>query len=458
MKRILSICLVLVLLLTAIPLTSMALSQYGYVTGGWLRLRSSASFSASTVSSYYTGTAVKILATTGNWYQVEAPDGKTGYMYASYISFSGGGGTGTAYVTSSNGYSVRMRSGPGTGYSITGVYSVGTSVTVLDAGTYWSKVQIGSRVGYIMNKFLTTSGGGGGTGYTATVWSSNGYGVRLRSGPGSGYSVIGVYSVGTSVTVLTHGSTWDYISVGSRRGYMMTSFLTTVGSSYVTAFSFDKSTATATVTSSGASLDVTPTILGTNLTSPYFTLAVSSNASSYVTATRNASTGIIQINISNTIPDNTVFTVTGTTIDKGTGGSALTATITVTAVKTGTLSSIEITPVSSTINQGGTTQINARLTYSNGSYISNAPTSMFSVSILSGGSYGSLAGNVLTGSAFSGTTNQTVTLHGVATENTAITDDCTVTVRALNVPGRANAGYRQSGKRAGETDLVRADG
>ena len=80
MKRIVSIFLVLVLVLTAIPLVSMAISQYGYVTGGWLRLRSSPSFSASTISSYYTGTSVKILGTSGSWYQVEAPDGNTGYM------------------------------------------------------------------------------------------------------------------------------------------------------------------------------------------------------------------------------------------------------------------------------------------------------------------------------------------------------------------------------------------
>jgi len=437
MKRIVSIFLVLVLVLTAIPLSSMALSQYGYVTGGWLRLRSSPSFSASTVSSYYTGTSVKILGTSGSWYQVEAPDGNTGYMYASYITFSGGGGgTGTAYVTSSNGLGVRMRSGPSTGYRILGVYSVGTAVTVLESGTSWSRIQIGSRVGYMMNKFLTTSGGGGGgTGYTATVWSSNGYGVRLRSGPGTSYSVIGVYSVGTAVTVLTHGTTWDYISVGSRRGYMMNSYLTTVGNSYVTSFSFDKTTATATVTSAGGTLDVTPTILGTNLTSPYFTLAVSSNASSYVTATRNASTGKIAIDISNSIPDNTVFTVTGTTLDKSLSGSTLKATITVTAVKTGTLSSIVLTPVASTLNQGESTQINAKLVYSNGSYVNNAPSSMYTLSVVSGGSYGSVSGDVFTAATFTGTTSQPVTIRGYATANTAITNDCTVTVKALTVPG-----------------------
>ena len=130
-----------------------------------------------------------------------------------------------------------------------------------------------------------------------------------------------------------------------------------------------------------------------------------------------------------------MFTVTGTTVNNGVGGSPLTAAITVTAVKTGTLNGIVITPVSSTINQGDTTQINVRLTYTNGSYVNNAPSSMYSLSITSGATYGSLSGNVLTGLTFSGTNNQTVTIHGIATENTALTSDCTVTVKALTVPG-----------------------
>ena len=282
MKRMLAICLAITLLFTAMPIAaSLALSQYGTVTGGWLRLRSAPSFDASTVSSYFTGTQVKILGSSGSWYQVQAPDNKTGYMYASYITFSGGG-TGNAYVTSSNGYGVRMRSGPGTGYKIIAVYSVGTAATVLQTGSTWSKIQIGSRVGYMMNKFLTTDGGGGGggTGDAATVWSANGYGVRLRSGPGTNYAIIGVYSVGTAVSVLSHGTTWDYISVGSRKGYMMREFLRYYSSNVVTAVTLNNTTpvvgselSAASITPSGATVTYN-WYVGTSMvsTSPTYTV------------------------------------------------------------------------------------------------------------------------------------------------------------------------------------------
>ncbi len=233
MKRLFSILLVATLLMgmLALPAASVAETQYGVVKGGWLRLRSAASFNASTITSYYTGTVVTILSTSGDWYKVSTPDGRTGYMYSSYVDITGGGGgggTGTARVWSSNGYGVRMRSGPGKGYRILAVYPVGTGVTILQRGSYWSQIQVGSRVGYMMNEFLV--GGDIPTPVpspdgNATIWSGNGYGVRLRTGPGTGYSIIGVYSVGTTVKVLEKGSIWSYIQVGTRTGYMMSEFL-----------------------------------------------------------------------------------------------------------------------------------------------------------------------------------------------------------------------------------------
>lgn len=231
MKRYLSALLVAVLLVVALaPATSLAATKYATVVGGWLRLRSSASFNASTITSYYTGTQVEILSTSGNWYRVKAPDGNTGYMYGDYLSVGGyiptPSGETNATVISSNGYGVRMRSGPGTSYRVLAKYAVGTRVHVLESGYSWSRISVGGRTGYMMSEFLRKDG------YVppvydgdATVWSANGYGVRLRSGPGTGYSKLGVYSVGTRVKVLERGAVWSYIQIGSRTGYMMNEFL-----------------------------------------------------------------------------------------------------------------------------------------------------------------------------------------------------------------------------------------
>ncbi len=208
------------------------------VTGGWLRLRSAPSYNAETIASYFTGTIVTVLGKTGNWYHVQLPDGMTGYMDGRYLKPAGGGGGGggtggaTATVTSPNGLGVRMRTGPSTAYGVIRVLPVGTVVSVLRSGTFWSYIRYGKVNGYMMSQYLNS---GSPTpepmppaGYTAYVISPNGYGVRLRSGPGLGYDILGVYSVGTEATVLAHGATWDYIKIGTRRGYMMTQFLSKV--------------------------------------------------------------------------------------------------------------------------------------------------------------------------------------------------------------------------------------
>ncbi|MGN0746524.1 MAG: SH3 domain-containing protein, partial [Aristaeellaceae bacterium] len=213
------------------------------VKGGWLRLRAQPSFDATTITSYYTGTVVTVLGSSGKWFQVTTPDGRSGYMYSDYLTVnsasSGSGSSGgweniAATVVSANGLGVRLRTGPSTAYGVLAVYPMGTSATILSSGTYWHYVRIGNRTGYMMSEFLSTGAVPPTTPdsstYTAYVTSENGLGVRLRTGPGTGYAVRGVYSVGTQVTVLEHNKTWDYIRIGTRTGYMMNKFLTTTAS------------------------------------------------------------------------------------------------------------------------------------------------------------------------------------------------------------------------------------
>jgi len=242
MKRTLAILLAAVLMLSMLPAASLAASQYAEVVGGWLRLRAGASFDADTITSYYTGSQVKILGSHGVWYRVQTSDGRIGYMHSDYLKLKGSSsssssGSYNAYVTSHNGYGVRLRTGPGTGYRIIKTYDVGTPVTVLQSGKYWSKISIYGTTGYMMSQFISTHAGSSSSdkviGY-ATIWSRNGYGVRLRTGPGTEYGKIGTYAVGTTVAVLEKGAVWDRIRVGSRVGWMMNEFLQYHGMNEVT--------------------------------------------------------------------------------------------------------------------------------------------------------------------------------------------------------------------------------
>ena len=246
MKRLTAMLLTLTLVfsLMAVPAAQAATYATATVKGGWLRLRAEPSLWAETISAYYTGTNVTILGGSGQWYHVSTPDGKTGYMHSDYLTITGSitGGqldeNTPAYVTSGNGKSVRMRTGPSKSYSTIASYPVGTPVTILISGDDWCKVRINGRTGYMMTEFLTTtntgSSGSAATGTTAYVTSANGLSVNMRSGPSKMYGAIASYAVGTKVSVLEWGKTWSKIRVNGVTGYMMTEFLTTSAPSVVT--------------------------------------------------------------------------------------------------------------------------------------------------------------------------------------------------------------------------------
>lgn len=231
MKRCLAILLVAVLLIGLMPLTgALAATEYATVVGGWLRLREKASFNATTISSYKTGTTVKVLSISNGWYRVETPDGRTGYMYGQYLQPTSSSMTPVANtnatVVSGNGYGVRMRSGPSTTYAVLRKWPVGTRAIILAEGQNWCRISVGGNVGYMMSQFLRKDGSPAPS-YDgdATVWAANGKGVRLRTGPSTNYSIIGVYSVGTQVKILERLNGWYRIQIGSRVGYMMSQFL-----------------------------------------------------------------------------------------------------------------------------------------------------------------------------------------------------------------------------------------
>ena len=535
MKRIVILSLVAVMVLTLLPVLSASAAEYGTVVGGWLRLRTGPSYDATILKSYYTGTVVEILGTSGDWYNVKTPDNKAGYMHSDYISLGSSPSTLTKYVTSINGYGVRLRTGPSKGYRVIAVYSVGTKVSVLQTGVIWSRIQIGSTVGFMMSEFLTSTAPGSSPSTPegddmASVWSSNGYGVRLRSGPSKSYSIIGLYSVGTRVDVQTRGADWDYILVGSRLGYMMNEFLiydnstptdpteatgitltadyatgmqgeyvdldvtvtgtdlstpayslavtgnasmaeivgddlhiyttatvgavievtatttddgaggnpltdtctvtVTAATPRVTAFSFDDETATVSISGGNVERRIGYAISGYNLSSPYLSLAVSAEAGGNVAATIDEANEEIVLNISSAIADGTVFTVTGTTTANDAGGNPLTAILTVTITSDAlTLTSIELIPDDTALRHSQSTDINAKLHYSNGSSMTAAFGTDYTLSITSGSTYASLGGNLLMPNEASliGVSNQTIVITGTSVADPTITNTCEVT-------------------------------
>ena len=176
MKKKIRVAALLSLLLCVVFTASALAVTYGTVHGGWLRLRSAPSYSASVITSYRNGTVVTVLSQESGWARVLTADYRIGYMDARYLTISGSpypqptaaptavpysriwtDVNRTAYVTSANGKGVRMRSTPEVNKNnVMGLYPVGrTAFEIRRSNDGWSYIRIDAKYGYMMSQFLT---------------------------------------------------------------------------------------------------------------------------------------------------------------------------------------------------------------------------------------------------------------------------------------------------------------
>lgn len=207
-----------------------------YANGGYVNLRSGPSLDYSVLMRVTSGTSVTVVNDSYEWNYIAVPtSGSTvyGYMHDSFIDR----GTATATITTKYGGKVNVRSGPGSSYKSVGSLATGTRVTVLLSGNGWSRISGGGLTGYMASSYLSAtgsgSGGSGSSGGAGSTSSTTAYVnnprstqvLNLRESPSQTARSIGQYRNGTQVKVVSYGSTWCEVYVGTRHGYMMTQYL-----------------------------------------------------------------------------------------------------------------------------------------------------------------------------------------------------------------------------------------
>lgn len=188
----------------------------GIVTAKQLNIRASATKDSDSLGSYSYGARVEILEKNGDW-------GRTskGWISLNYVYQDGTTGSNTAKGTITAGGGLNIRSGPGKGYDSVGSYAEGDSVTILEQFTYDGVTWGCTNKGWISMAYVDTGSSNSGSsdssdGQKATVTTESG--LRVRSGAGTNYDVVGSLKYGTKVTILSQktvdGTTWGEISTG----------------------------------------------------------------------------------------------------------------------------------------------------------------------------------------------------------------------------------------------------
>ncbi len=202
------------------------------VRGGRLNLRETPSMSAKVLGQFPTGTLVEIVSHGDEWHKVEV-NGKEGFMMAKFLN--SGTSKQTATVRTNTGIGLNLREEPGTdGAIITSVKNGGT-VTVLQKGANWCRVQVGTHEGFMSTQYLRfgsqPSTPTPATGKTAVVNNPRSTQVlNLRQTASLDAKVLDYYRNGVKVTILKSGSTWHKVQVEDGKiGYMMAKFLKVTG-------------------------------------------------------------------------------------------------------------------------------------------------------------------------------------------------------------------------------------
>ena len=142
---------------------------------------------------------------------------------------------------------LNVRSGAGTGYSVIGSLSNGSKVEIVETSGTWYKIKYGSDYGYVSKDYITvsSSSSGSSSSSSSSTGSSNSSsstttqsgtvkvngGLNVRSGAGTGYSVIGSLSNGSKVEIVETSGTWYKIKYGSGYGYVSKDYITVSSSS-----------------------------------------------------------------------------------------------------------------------------------------------------------------------------------------------------------------------------------
>ena len=240
----------------------------GTVNDGPLRVRSGPGTNYGILGTYSKGKTVTIVGKTKNtagswWYKINY-NGKTGYLYSGYVTATAVESASTSseavnLTGTVNDGPLRVRSGPGTNYGILGTYSKGKTVTIVaketnSAGSLWYKISYNGKAGYLYSQYVTvketaastdteaktdsqssssSSSSSSASTQTQTTLTGtvNDGPLRIRSGPGTNYKILGQYSKGKSVTIEgketnSAGNLWYKITYNGKTGYLYSQYVT----------------------------------------------------------------------------------------------------------------------------------------------------------------------------------------------------------------------------------------
>ncbi|WP_273125037.1 SH3 domain-containing protein [Bacillus weihaiensis] len=161
---------------------------------------------------------------------------------------------------------LNVRSGPGLTYSIVAKVKQGQTYNVTEKKNDWVKIKLSSSsygwvAGWLVStKTVTPTASTPSVTANSSTVTSNATGLRFRSGPGTSFSIIGVFDKGKTATYVEKSGEWVKISYSGKQGWVSSQYVTLkTTSTQSPSNSSTSSTGTAKATVTATSLNVRST-------------------------------------------------------------------------------------------------------------------------------------------------------------------------------------------------------
>ncbi len=251
--RMLAVMAMLAMLLTLVPLTSVAESQMT-VTGDFVNFRDSYAGGGKILACLRQGTVVKQLSSqtyNGGWYHVEY-NGQKGYIWGQYLKLKTNSSSGSETKTNSKTTSttskkttttaaktvtaanaavkrnndtvratvtkqVNVRATANGSSKVVGTLKTRTTVSVLSRKNNYVYITTSKMSGYVPSNTITLNNT---KAVSAKVKKTDNGNYKIFSGSTGSGQPIATAKVNSNITVLHEGNTWSYVKVGNVYGYI----------------------------------------------------------------------------------------------------------------------------------------------------------------------------------------------------------------------------------------------
>ena len=114
----------------------------------------------------------------------------------------------------------------GEAFAVQSQKSENGQMTITGESGNWYKVSYGGKDGYVSKDYMTTTkpSSGGSTSQTGYIKGND---VRLRSGAGTSYSILGTYNNGTPLTITGTSGDWTAVTINGVKGYVNSAYVST---------------------------------------------------------------------------------------------------------------------------------------------------------------------------------------------------------------------------------------